>query len=90
MRRNLDLRLEILFPIRAAAIKARLINILKTFFADNVKAWQLLPDGTYKRMSHHGKKIRAQEKFYQDAVNAASAARHIKPRFRPLSRPDKQ
>jgi polyphosphate kinase len=90
MRRNLDLRLEILFPIRAAAIKGRLINILKTFFADNVKAWQLLPDGTYKRMSHHGKKIRAQEKFYQDAVNAASAARHIKPRFRPLSRPDKQ
>jgi polyphosphate kinase len=90
MRRNLDLRLEILFPVRAAAIKARLMNILKTFFADNVKAWQLLPDGSYKRISPHGKKIRAQEKFYQDAVNAASAARHIKPRFRPLSRPDKQ
>ena len=90
MRRNLDLRLEILFPVRAAATKARLINILKTFFADNVKAWQLLPDGSYKRISPHGKKMRAQEKFYQDAVNAASAARHIKPRFRPLSRPDKQ
>jgi polyphosphate kinase len=90
MRRNLDQRLEILFPVRDAAMKTRLMDILKTFFADNVKAWQLLPDGAYKRISPHGSKIRAQEKFFRDAVNAASEARHVKPRFRPLSRPDKQ
>ena len=90
MRRNLDRRLEILFPVLDGRAKARVMNMLETFFDDNVQSWQLLPDGTYKRISPHGKKIRAQEKFYQDAVNAASAARHIKPRFRPLSRPDKQ
>jgi polyphosphate kinase len=89
MRRNLDRRLEILFPIRYTAIKARLMDILNTLFADNVKAWQLLPDGTYKHMPARGKKIRAQEKFYQDAVAATTATAHIKTRFRPLSRPEK-
>jgi polyphosphate kinase len=90
MRRNLDRRLEILFPVRNAVIKARLLDVLKTCFSDNIKAWQLLPDGRYERISPRGKKIRAQEKFYQDAVAAESEARHIKPRFRPLSRPNKQ
>ena len=90
MRRNLDRRLEILFPIRNAAIKARLLDVLKTNFTDNIKAWQLLPDGRYERISPRGKRVRAQEKFYQDAVAVEAEIRHIKPRFRPLSRPDKQ
>ncbi len=89
MRRNLDRRLEILFPVLDGRAKARVRNMLETFFDDNVQSWQLLPDGTYKRISPRGRKIHAQEKFYQDAVNAASAARHIKTRFRPLSRPGK-
>ena len=89
MHRNLDRRLEILFPVRNAAVKARLIDILKTFFADNQKAWQLLPNGTYKRVASRGSRIRAQEKFYQDAVAAATEARHKRARFRPLSRPEK-
>jgi polyphosphate kinase len=90
MRRNLDRRLEILFPIRNAAIKNRLLDMLRTCFADNVKARRLLPDGHYQQVSARGSKIRAQEKFYKNAVSAASAAQHVKPRFRPLSRPDKQ
>jgi polyphosphate kinase len=89
MRRNLDWRLEILFPVKNPAIKARLTDILKIFFEDNVKAWQLQPDGAYKRIFTRGKKIRAQEKFYQDALAATTETRHIKPRFRPLSRPEK-
>jgi polyphosphate kinase len=89
MRRNLDLRLEILFPVKNPKIKNRLTDILKTFFEDNVKAWQLLSNGTYKRISSHGGKVRAQDKFYQDAVTAATQARHKKARFRPLSRPER-
>ena len=47
MRRNLLKRLEIMFPILDANLKKRLIDVLNTFFADNVKARRLLPDGTY-------------------------------------------
>ena len=47
MRRNLLKRLEIMFPILDANFKKRLIDVLNTFFADNVKARRLLPDGTY-------------------------------------------
>jgi polyphosphate kinase len=96
MKRNLDQRLEILFPVKNSALKARLLDILKTCFADNVNSWQLLPDGSYektslrgKRIRAQGKRIRAQEKFFRDAVKTASAARHVKPRFQPLTRPAK-
>ena len=65
------------------------MNMLETFFDDNVQSWQLLPNGEYKRIEARGKKIRAQEKFYQEAVKASSAAKHVKTRFRPLSRPEK-
>ena len=47
MRRNLLKRLEIMFPILDANFKKRLIDVLNTFFADNVKARRLLTDGTY-------------------------------------------
>lgn len=90
MHRNLDRRLEILFPVRDAGIKTRLLNILKTFFADNTNAWQLQSNGDYKRVLSRGKKVCAQEKFYLGAVAAASEARHKKTRFQPLSRPEKQ
>jgi polyphosphate kinase len=89
MRRNLDRRLEILFPVLGAGAKSRVMNILETGFQDNVQAWRLLADGSYKRVEPRGKKIKAQEKFYQDTVKASSVAKHIKTRFRPLSRPEK-
>ena len=47
MRRNLLKRLEIMFPILDANLKKRLIDVLNTFFADNVKARRLLSDGAY-------------------------------------------
>jgi len=36
-----------------------------------------------------GKKVRAQDKFYQEALKASAAARHVHTRFRPMSRPEK-
>jgi polyphosphate kinase len=87
MRRNLDRRLEILFPVINGAARARVMDMLKTFFEDNTQSWHLLPNGEYKRIEVKGKKIRAQEKFYQEAVKASSAAKYVKTRFRPLSRP---
>jgi polyphosphate kinase len=86
MKRNLDHRLEILFPIRDAAIRQRLMGILDVYFADNVKARELLPDGRYRAVPQNGDLVRAQEKFYDDAVAAVRAAEHTTYRFRPLTR----
>ncbi len=87
MRRNLDRRLELLFPVRDPKIRKRLMGILKTFFKDNVKAWELLSDGQYRRVSRKGRAVRAQETFHEKAVAAVRSAEHVAHQFRPLTRP---
>ena len=87
MTRNLDQRLEILFPVKDATLRRRLVGIMETFFADNVKSHLMLPDGTYERVERDGKPVRAQEKFYRDAVEAAGTAQKTAVRFQPLTRP---
>jgi polyphosphate kinase len=52
MERNLDRRVEILFPILDPAITQTLRDeILGTYQADNVKARYLRPDGSYAWLS---------------------------------------
>ena len=46
MRRNLSKRLELLFPVTDPSHRRRLIDALRTYFDDNVKAWRLSSDGT--------------------------------------------
>jgi polyphosphate kinase len=88
MTRNIDKRVEILFPVSSPALLRRLLGILETLFADTAKARRLLPDGTYERIRGKGPAVRAQEKFYQEAVEAARAGRQTVTRFRPLTRPE--
>jgi len=78
MPRNLDRRVELLVPVSDKACKRRLIEILKTCFADNVKGREILPDGGYKPVSKgpKGKTIRAQEVLYRQACEAAKRERH--------------
>jgi polyphosphate kinase len=85
MKRNLDRRLEILFPIRDARIRQRLIEMLEVYFQDNVKAWELLPDGKYRPVPRKGRPVRAQEKFHEDTLAAVRAAEQAGHRFRPLT-----
>ena len=86
MRRNLSRRLEILFPVLSPRLGRRLIDTLKTYFADNVKAHQLQPDGTYQRVSRRGPRIRAQETFHKEAIDAVRSAEEVAPQFQPLTR----
>jgi len=85
MRRNIDRRLEILFPVRDPNCLRRLIGILETFFADNVKARRLLRDGTYEPVRTPAPRVRAQETFQNEAVQAA---RQPPVEFRPLMKPE--
>lgn len=51
MQRNLDRRVETLFPIEDSALKDYLINgLLAAYLKDNQKSRLLLADGTYKRI----------------------------------------
>ena len=87
MRRNLLKRLEIMFPILDGNFKKRLIDVLNTCFADNVKARRLLTDGTYVPVTSSGPRVRAQAKFHKDAVDAVHLAEQTALQFRPLKSP---
>jgi polyphosphate kinase len=68
MNRNMDRRIEIMFPIKDHNVKDRIIKgILGVYWADNVKAWQLRADGTYFRRSPKAgeQPFRAQERLIQ-------------------------
>ena len=60
MTRNLDRRVELMFPIEDDDIRARILATMKLYMADNVKAWELMESGNYKRVSG-GKKRQAHE-----------------------------
>jgi len=87
MTRNLDKRLELLFPVKDPNIRRRLISILETYFADNVKSHWMNPDGTYEKSETKEEPLRSQEKFYLEAVEAARTTQQAPSRFQPLMRP---
>ena len=71
MPRNLDRRLELLFPVEGIAHKQELADVLDLYFRDNVKAWNLQPDGTWQRIdAGKSKKLRAQEALCERAQAA--------------------
>lgn len=72
MPRNLDRRLEILFPIEDLHLKKELGSILQATWQDNVNARVLNPDGSYSRMERRGREsFDTQSYFYRRAVQTA-------------------
>ncbi len=51
MRRNLDNRVEVVFPVLDERIQERVLRMLFTGLLDNVNAWVLNPDATYTRLA---------------------------------------
>lgn len=49
MKRNLDRRVETIVPVREEECMHQLERILAVYFADNCSAWDMQPDGSYKR-----------------------------------------
>lgn len=69
MERNLDRRVELLFPVNDDDLKKRLKSILNVYLNDNVKARELKADGKYVRVSKRGKKhIRSQIYFQENYI----------------------
>ena len=72
MPRNLDKRVEIVFPVEDEKIRSQVKQILDIQLADNVKARVLKEDGTYHRVNRRGNApLNAQEYFCQEATRQA-------------------
>ncbi|GAB4111587.1 MAG: polyphosphate kinase 1 [Roseiflexaceae bacterium] len=50
MARNLDRRVETLFPVEEPSIARQIIDLLHVYLRDNTRARELQPDGTYQRI----------------------------------------
>lgn len=89
MPRNLDKRVEIMFPVEDAETKAKAKHILDVQLADTLKAYILQPDGTYEKQDLRGKeKISAQETFCKEATEGAKKekeSREDKRVFEPIT-----
>lgn len=74
MPRNLERRVEILFPIEKEELKAQIMHILQNQLRDTVKAHILQPDGSYEKVDRRGKEtFNSQDAFCEEAVAAAVA-----------------
>lgn len=76
MPRNLDKRVEIVFPVEDEVLKGEVFHILEVELEDNVKAHILQPDGSYEKPDKRGKiLVNSQEQFCQEAVHMAKEVR---------------
>lgn len=72
MPRNLDKRVEIMFPVEDPVLREKVRHILQVQLDDNVKAHILQPSGIYEKIDKRGKVlVNAQETFCEEAIVAA-------------------
>jgi len=85
MPRNLDRRVEIMFPIEDPGLRRETKDLLALYFKDNVKSWRLQPDGSYTRIQAESEPpFRAQESLWRRASDKKMRVRRIPPpRLRP-------
>lgn len=79
MPRNLDKRVEIIFPVEQESIKKEVKHILDIQLADNMKAHFLQPDGTYTKIDKRGKVLLcAQDYFCEEACRKNQKPEEVK------------
>jgi len=65
MPRNFLRRVEVAFPIENPALRDNIVNeVLPRFLNDRVKARELQPDGSYRRLKPEGPEARAQAQWH--------------------------
>lgn len=68
MPRNLEKRVEIVFPVEQENVRKEVMHVLLTEFADNVKAHVMQPDGSYRKADRRGRQpVNSQEIFCREA-----------------------
>jgi polyphosphate kinase len=76
MTRNLDKRVELMFPVDDPTHKARVLQVLRSMFLDTEKARWLRPDGAYERRrpARGEEAFRVQHHLQDEARRRASLA----------------
>jgi polyphosphate kinase len=87
MTRNLDKRIELMFPIEDAACRRKVLQALDAMFADNVKARRLGADGAYHqpRRARGEEPCSAQVELFRVASRAAEQLDQPPAGFEPLT-----
>ena len=80
MERNMDRRLELLFPIDDPDCRNEILTVLDAGFNDNTSAWRLRPDNTYARVkpAPYEEPFRSQQRLYEMMVRMAVQSREQK------------
>ncbi len=71
MRRNLDRRVEILFPILDTQHRKHIKKDLELMLKDNLKARRLKPDGTYEPITNNGNPLNSQLFFLNERTKSS-------------------
>ncbi|MBD5454329.1 MAG: RNA degradosome polyphosphate kinase [Lachnospiraceae bacterium] len=78
MPRNLDRRVEIMFPIEKPALQEKIMHILEYQLKDNVKAHILFSDGTYRKADRQDAEgFNSQLMFCEEAKKAAKKREEV-------------
>ncbi len=90
MVRNLERRVEVVFPVEDKGLRGELDTILDAYFSDNVQARELQPDGSWVRLQPgDDAPFSSQARLYQRAVTRAREAEERRAReFRPRKAAD--
>ncbi|HUX40537.1 MAG TPA: polyphosphate kinase 1 [Rectinemataceae bacterium] len=72
MPRNLEKRVELMFPILDPALRAEIVGILDAYFRDEAKARRLGPEGTWSPPPRRKGGFSAQDEFYEVARRRSS------------------
>jgi polyphosphate kinase len=75
MPRNLDRRIELMFPIEDPQVWQTVMNILEIQLSDTERSWLMGEDGMYTRVDRRGKMhLDCQQHFCQQAIAAGKPA----------------
>lgn len=80
MQRNLNRRIETMFPVEDPEVRQKVMNILDVVLRDTVKSRVLQSDGTYTRIDKRGKVLlSSQDAFKEQATEALRNFRQSNP-----------
>jgi len=73
MERNFFHRVEAAFPITEPVLRQRILDELALYLQDNVQAWELQADGSYRRLAPDGEDpVSVQQILMQRALEAGT------------------